>query len=681
MTLEILVKPAKFQEAIRRLGKKKPVARKLSSKQWAAMPTQIRERAYFTANVESMKFLNRSKKMMEDYLSGARETVTTPDGRRVSALKKTSRADFVYEMQKLAKETGLGNVLPPGEDMSRDMITRTKDIASETRLNLIFDTQTQQAQSYGYYKQGQDPAILDAYPAQRFIRAEQRKVPRPLHKSNRNEVRRKDDMEFWLKMNDQSIGGFGVPFGPWGFNSGMDVEDVRRDKAIQMGLIQKNEQVLPPDDTFNKGLKASADVEPEFLKKFLDKMGKDAYTNGEFVEIIEKISNVPAPAPARKVPKKVLEPETTRLGSFEGYKVAKKKANAILKKYPAAQKRIDEAIKDHRVAKSEWADAFFARAEAREGGKLRKGGQFTKYRKMTDAQLTKEVDKLSAKVHKATLKKSMAKHNLSQINKDLTYAVSSQDKYGNLKPNNFKGRAFNPQGRPQKMKREWEKGIKGFNALTGDSHLEDMAGPSRQPYGQAPSHPLTMSNNITQIPPTSKRRAYSSWNKGIFLKARSDAGTVVHELGHQLEGKQGWIKEMTSKWLRQRLGKGEEALRLKIDKETKAGNPVKVLEAQDALKKYKLRRLNEIEPLSKYKNNEVAFEDDFLDPYVGKVYDSGDTEIVSTGLQWMYKNPAEFHKRDPDHFDLILRILKGVQDLDVKLPATGAWNLKEGSKV
>ena len=300
-TLELLIKPLKFQEAIKRLGKKKPVARKLSSKQWAAMPTQIRERAYFTANVESMKFLNRSKKMIKDYLSGAREMVTTPDGRRVSALKKTGRADFVYEMQKLAKQTGMGNVLPPGEDMSRDMITRTKDIASETRLNLIFDTQTQQAQSYGYYKQGQDPAILDAYPAQRFIRAEQRKDPRPLHKSNRNEVRRKDDMEFWLRMNAQSIGGFAVPFGPWGFNSGMDVEDVRRDKAIQMGLIEKNEQVLPPDDTFNKGLKAAADVEPEFLEKFMNKMGDEAINYGETVELSQRMSDVPQPAPAKPV--------------------------------------------------------------------------------------------------------------------------------------------------------------------------------------------------------------------------------------------------------------------------------------------------------------------------------------------------------------------------------------------
>uniref|UniRef100_UPI0032B16530 hypothetical protein n=1 Tax=uncultured Limnobacter sp. TaxID=199681 RepID=UPI0032B16530 len=190
-SLELLIKPEKFMEAIRKLGRKKAIAKKLSSKQWAAMPTQIRDRAYFTANVESMKFLNRSQKMMKDYLSGAREMVTTPDGRRVSALKKTSRADFVYEMQKLAKETGLGDVLPPGEDMSRDMITRTKDIASESRLNLIFDTQTQQAQAYGYYKQGQDPAILDAYPCQRFIRAEQRKEPRRLHERNKNKVKRK----------------------------------------------------------------------------------------------------------------------------------------------------------------------------------------------------------------------------------------------------------------------------------------------------------------------------------------------------------------------------------------------------------------------------------------------------------------------------------------------------------
>jgi hypothetical protein len=362
MALEILIKPLKFLDAVRRLGKKKPIAKKLSSKQWAAMPTAIRERAYFTSNVESMKFLNKSKKMLGDYLSGARETVTTPDGRKVTALKKASRADFIYKMQKLAKETGLGNILPPGTDMSRDLITRMKDVASESRLKLIFDTQTQQAQAYGYYKQGQDPAILDAYPAQRFIRAEQRKVPRPLHEQNRNEVRRKDDMEFWLRMNNQSIGGFGVPFGPWGFNSGMDVEDVRRDEAIRLGLIEKNEQVLPPDDTFNKGLKAAADVEAEFLEKFMDKLGTDAINYGETVELAQKMSDVPAPKPAKPIPKVqqmviegLPEPEKFKTPEPQSW-VAQKREVRVKEQYDAYVSgynyRLDAIVKEKQLTKA-----------------------------------------------------------------------------------------------------------------------------------------------------------------------------------------------------------------------------------------------------------------------------------------------------------------------------------------
>ena len=362
MALEILIKPLKFLDAVRRLGKKKPIARKLSSKQWAAMPTAIRERAYFTSNVESMKFLNKSKKMLGDYLSGARETVTTPDGRKVTALKKASRADFIYKMQKLAKETGLGNILPPGTDMSRDLITRMKDVASESRLKLIFDTQTQQAQAYGYYKQGQDPAILDAYPAQRFIRAEQRKVPRPLHQKNRNEVRRKDDMEFWLRMNNQSLGGFGVPFGPWGFNSGMDVEDVRRDEAIRLGLIEKNEQVLPPDDTFNKGLKAAADVEAEFLEKFMDKLGNDAINYGETVELAQKMSDVPAPKPAKPIPKVeqmviegLPEPEKFKTPEPQSY-VSQQREVRVKEQYDAYVSgynyRLDAIVKEKQLTKA-----------------------------------------------------------------------------------------------------------------------------------------------------------------------------------------------------------------------------------------------------------------------------------------------------------------------------------------
>jgi len=675
-SLELLIKPEKFMEAIRKLGRKKAIAKKLSSKQWAAMPTQIRDRAYFTANVESMKFLNRSKKMLNDYLSGARETVTTPDGRRVTALKKASRADFVYEMQKLAKETGLGDVLPPGEDMSRNMITRTKDIASESRLNLIFDTQTQQAQAYGYYKQGQDPAILDAYPCQRFIRAEQRKEPRPLHERNKNKVKRKDDMEFWLKMNDQSIGGLGVPFGPWGFNSGMDVEDVRRDKAIQMGLIQKNEQVLPPDDTFNKGLKAAADVEPEFLKKFLDKMGKDAYTNGEFVEIIEKISNVPAPAPAKKVPKKILEPEPPKPIPFKAYQAAKKKVNAVLKKYPAIAKQRKQAVDTNRKASKNYRAARALQEQRLGHASMFPIPQLTrensiKYRKMTDDQMKKEVDKLRKQFYRSVDQLGISRDKLDKFNATMLDVVSSK------KPNTFKGEALNTKGRPTTMRPNWQKGIDGFNKLTGDVVPDPRYKHKYIKYRDVDEklHPLTQSNKVTL---TRKKRAFSSWGRGIFMNNNSSAADTVHELGHQLEGKQPWIKNMTDEWLKQRLEKGRNALREKL---AKSKDPHKVSEINKAIRKYELRQLTKIEPHGGYESYEKAYEDDFLSSYVGKVYNTGDTEIVSMGLEWMYKNPAEFHAKDPDHFDLILRILKGVEEIDMQLPTTGAWNLKDGMPV
>ena len=37
-------------------------------------------------------------------------------------------------------------------------------------------------------------------------------------------------------MNNEEIGGFSVPWGPWGFNSGMGIEDVDREEAIKLGL-------------------------------------------------------------------------------------------------------------------------------------------------------------------------------------------------------------------------------------------------------------------------------------------------------------------------------------------------------------------------------------------------------------------------------------------------------------
>jgi hypothetical protein len=51
--------------------------------------------------------------------------------------------------------------------------------------------------------------------------------------------------------------------------------------------------------------------------------------------------------------------------------------------------------------------------------------------------------------------------------------------------------------------------------------------------------------------------------------------------------------------------------------------------------------------------------DNFIMPYTGRVYRDGGTEIASTGLEMMFRNPVEFAVNDKDHFDFTLRLMKG----------------------
>jgi hypothetical protein len=54
-----------------------------------------------------------------------------------------------------------------------------RDIRSAKRLGLIWDMQVNQATEYARYKMDHDPDVLDAYPAQRLMRIEDREHPRP----------------------------------------------------------------------------------------------------------------------------------------------------------------------------------------------------------------------------------------------------------------------------------------------------------------------------------------------------------------------------------------------------------------------------------------------------------------------------------------------------------------------
>lgn len=263
------VKPQPFKEAIEKIGLKTPVGSLLSSKEWRDVPVALRERAFFSSRVESVRFLQRGRDGITDFLSGARETL--PDGKVV--LKTGSRADFVREMQQFAMAEGLGPLDPKKKGS-------IQDITGERRLSLIFNTLTQQADDFGAWKQGMDPDVLDAFPAQRFIRVQDVTEHRQAHAPFENQVRLKSDLGFWLAVNRD----FGVPWGPWGWGCGHDVEDVDRAESEELQLIAPGQTPEPAEQSFNERLQASVrGLDPDLKQWLKQSLGDSIMLKGNAV--------------------------------------------------------------------------------------------------------------------------------------------------------------------------------------------------------------------------------------------------------------------------------------------------------------------------------------------------------------------------------------------------------------
>jgi hypothetical protein len=128
--------------------------------------------------------------------------------------------------------------------------------------------------------------------------------------------------------------------------------------------------------------------------------------------------------------------------------------------------------------------------------------------------------------------------------------------------------------------------------------------------------------------------------RACFNYGRSDGGEItlhkkgkddlIHEFGHWIEWNNAAAKRAVVRFKARRTG--EE----------------------------KARPLNSIKNSSCYDDHEIAKPDKFFNAYVGKIYPNGSTEILSMGLEEIMARPAEFAKKDPEHFELICEIMQGV---------------------
>jgi hypothetical protein len=259
------IAPLPFTDAVRKLGSQSVVGSVFSSGEWRDLPVELRENAFFSSRIESARFLQRAQDALGDFLAG--NHVITESGE--SMLATGSRAAFVSQMQDFLESEGVVRT-------SGDM----KDIISEKRLGLIFDVKTRQAQDFGWWKQGMNPAVLNEFPAMRFIRVRDVQTERPGHIPYEGQVYLKTDPIWELEINKD----FGVPWGPWGWGCGHDVEDVDRDEAEKLHLLRPGQRLAPPKRFLNQDLQASVKtMDPELVAKLKQAMEDQIEIENEII--------------------------------------------------------------------------------------------------------------------------------------------------------------------------------------------------------------------------------------------------------------------------------------------------------------------------------------------------------------------------------------------------------------
>lgn len=127
-------------------------------------------------------------------------------------------------------------------------------------------------------------------------------------------------------------------------------------------------------------------------------------------------------------------------------------------------------------------------------------------------------------------------------------------------------------------------------------------------------------------------RAFASDDMIQMSRFSSNPITVLHELGHIIEGRDPLIRRLCQEFLDRRT----------INTDTGDFDPP--------------------EPLNKYgagyRDDEFTRKDKFLSPYMGKNYYRTASEILSMGMQYMWERPYDLATKDPDMFNFIYAVTR-----------------------
>ncbi|MFI3244679.1 MAG: hypothetical protein R3Y56_10550 [Akkermansia sp.] len=176
-----------------------------------------RQRAhhFFTARVEDVKVTQALQKVLLEVMQ-----------------RGGSAEEFIRDAQEALKPFKLVESYFPTPEAKVAYHKNIRNLDGRERLRLIFKTNVTQAHAMARHQADFEPRNLKNFPCYKFVRIGGAKVKRPRHEKHENAVRFKWDFDYWADFqNAEEIGGFMVPWAPFGYNSYMDVRAVMINKA------------------------------------------------------------------------------------------------------------------------------------------------------------------------------------------------------------------------------------------------------------------------------------------------------------------------------------------------------------------------------------------------------------------------------------------------------------------
>jgi len=274
----LFTSPIPFREALDFLRQKVLLPTSASSAQLAELPAQILARAQFSARTTNAGYLQTISDLTDELLGG-RHQESSRAGDGVESGSYINPATMRLKLKEALKAISYDPYQEPG------VAGTIKDLSSDPRLNLIIKMQSEMALGLGKFIQSQDPAALDAAPAQELFRLEARKVRRDwpaiwqdaggeFYGGGRMIALKNDSI--WVAISD-----FDLPYPPFKYGSGMWTRDILRPEAEALGVIDPGAPAPDPSEIPSLSKVSSiSDLSEDLRAALLDSMPGAEFIDG-----------------------------------------------------------------------------------------------------------------------------------------------------------------------------------------------------------------------------------------------------------------------------------------------------------------------------------------------------------------------------------------------------------------